>query len=197
MTLNTLWVSLACVVMLTACGRRRANSTTTIPSDSGIAMTTDGGTSVLDMHSSSDFGTTVDMGTTTTDLGPRDLGAPDLGSSDPCASEDALSTVGCNGAPLGPFQPANEFGGRCDPSADVAQGSCNSTSAICGGNPGGVGLCVLPCDSAATYVSTGGCPSGSRCFLLSGGSICFPDCTSGADCVTGACDDEGSCTSPP
>lgn len=187
MTLNTWLIGLACVVMLTACGRRRANSTTTIPSDSGIAMTTDGGTSVLDMHSSSDFGTTVDMGTTTTDLG----------TSDPCASEDALSTVGCNGAPLGPFQPANEFGGRCDPSADVPQGSCNSPGAICGGAPGGVGYCVIPCDSAATYVSTGGCPRGSRCFLLSESSICFPDCTSGADCVTGSCDDEGSCTSPP
>jgi len=54
--------------------------------------------------------------------------------------------------------------------------------------------CVAVCPMADTYVSTGGCPTGSRCFTFSDIAICFRDCNSASDCFPGEmCDGEGSC----
>jgi hypothetical protein len=136
-----------------------------------------------------------------TDSGLRDAGTLDTGAAgDPCAAdEEPRSTVGCNGGILGAARAPNSFGGLCTPSADPAtdpSGSCTDANAVCWGG-GGEGICVTLCEpSAGTYVSTGGCPTGSRCFDLVEAGLCFPDCNTGADCASGRCDGEGSCVEP-
>lgn len=119
------------------------------------------------------------------------------GTTDPCASDEssALSTVGCNGAKPG-AQPDDEYGGKCTPDANSDQGSCKDANHICDYydvNLGGI--CVVECTPGATYVSTGGCPAGSRCFDFGDIALCYPDCTGASDCGTGVCDDEGACSS--
>ncbi len=174
---NTLILS-ACVLALVACDNGGSGTP-----DSGSSSTPDSGSS-----------TTPDSGSSTT---------PDSGSStDSCqaSNSNAMSTVGCNGGVLGPSQAANDFGGLCtagaDPMTDPA-GTCTNTNGICAGDAGQQGLCLTTCTPGADYVSTGGCPTGSRCFDLgTSGGICFPDCNSGSDCATGACDSEGSCEPP-
>jgi len=142
--------------------------------------------------------------------GARDAGAPRDGSvdagEDSCASdtEDPASTVGCNGPPAGPPAP-DAIGGPCTPESASAPGP-----GTCGPAPGatpvcvpdetapGAGRCVYECDVARTYVSTGGCPRGSRCFDLGGYARCYRDCRADEDCAPDeTCDLEGSCTRPP
>ncbi len=151
-----------------------------------------------------DAGGTRDSGGGTMDAG-RDTGTP--GPDDSCADDDPTLTVGCNGGILGASQPAHDFGGTCTPSEENAEGSCTNANAVCWGDVGAPGVCLTTCTpSEATYVSTGDCPTGSRCFDLRdteiGAALCFPDCNSGTDCATGACDGENSCvggepTAPP
>ncbi|MCZ7685642.1 MAG: metal-dependent hydrolase [Sandaracinaceae bacterium] len=113
-----------------------------------------------------DAGGRVDSGSSGTDSGtPRPDGG---GSGDDCeaSGDDAVSTVGCNGGVLGAARTANDFGGLCTVGDDTnPAGSCTNTNGVCWGVEGGQGICVTTCTpSAANYVSTGGCPTGSRCF---------------------------------
>jgi hypothetical protein len=61
-----------------------------------------------------------------------------------------------------------------------------------------MGICVVRCPRAATYISTGGCPMGFRCFTLGDElAVCFRDCDAMHPCPTGyECDAEGSCVRP-
>jgi hypothetical protein len=113
---------------------------------------------------------------------------------DPCATDtDPYDTLGCNGAILGPGRAANEFGGRCELS-DFAEGTCVFDFAYCWSNEAETeGICLIECDPAATYISTGDCPTGSRCYTFDVEAFCFPDCESGDDCATETCDEEGAC----
>jgi hypothetical protein len=99
----------------------------------------------------------------------------------------------------------DEFAGACtpDPSSDPdglpLQGSCAASTDRCAFVPGETGICVRQCEPATTYVSTGDCPSGSRCFTVdaaTGNAFCFPDCETGSDCTSGSCDAEGGCIPP-
>jgi len=126
----------------------------------------------------------------------RDSGARrDAGVADSCeaSEETAADTVGCNGAPPGPAAD-DAFGGRCMPSATEARGSCTDPESLCDGDETTAGgICTVPCDASAMYVSNGGCPPGSRCFNLGGEGWCYPDCNSDTDCATDFCDLDGSC----
>ncbi len=138
------------------------------------------------------------------DGGARDAGHTDGGeggtATDPCAADEphAIETVGCNGAILGVGQPDDAFGGVCTPSGtELGRGSCADANAICLANAEAAGFCVVTCTPGDTYVSTGGCPTGSRCFDGGAGiGVCLPDCQIDADCVNGQCDDDGSCVPP-
>jgi hypothetical protein len=142
--------------------------------------------------SGTDSGASEDSGS---DAGPGD--SPDGNAVDPCAAAqpDALATVGCNGAPPGPGAARDGYGGRCDYVDRGSPGSCTEPGAQCAGGPG-EGICIRPCTPADTFVSTGGCPAGSRCFTLDfamGLAFCWPDCESAADCATDGCDLWGRC----
>ncbi|MEZ4226114.1 MAG: hypothetical protein R3B13_34530 [Polyangiaceae bacterium] len=120
------------------------------------------------------------------------------GGSDPCAADDnnALTTVGCNGASIG-AQADNAYGGKCTPDANFGQGTCTDPTNICDAFDETLGgICVVECTSGGTYVSTGGCPAGSRCFDFGTVAFCYPDCADENDCGTGVCDSEGACSSP-
>jgi hypothetical protein len=112
---------------------------------------------------------------------------------DPCATDQPLTTVGCNGEPAGPAA-ANTFGGRCTTTTGgSAAGTCANTSHFCAEDQ-----CVPLCTAtAATEVSTGGCPAGSRCWDTGILTFCYPDCRGPADCATGRCDSaRGLCRGP-
>jgi hypothetical protein len=129
----------------------------------------------------------------TADAG-ADGGAADGRPADPCASNNPLTTVGCNGEPKGPA-PANTLGGLCSPGdAGAASGTCSSTSHFCVYH-----VCALLCEpTASTEVSTGGCSAGSRCWDTGLIPFCFPDCRGQADCPNGlVCDSaRGLCRAP-
>ena len=119
------------------------------------------------------------------------------GSADTCAADEtnAVSTLGCNGSMIG-AQADNAYGGKCTPDENDPQGSCSDSSLVCDYYDATlVGICVQECTPGATYVSTGGCPSGSRCFDFGTVAYCYPDCSSGTDCGTGVCDEDGACSS--
>jgi hypothetical protein len=133
--------------------------------------------------------------------GDRDAGTRDSGTPrDECAAgqQEAASTAGCNGAILGPDRADNAFGGRCTLVDGNDAGTCTGADAYCYAFVAGdrAGICLQTCTAGATYVSTGGCPSGSRCFNLNNVDLCFADCTEGADCSTHHCDGEASCVEP-
>lgn len=119
-------------------------------------------------------------------------------SSDPCASDPAGSAagVGCNGGFVSGEPAANTAGGACTADADPMTnpaGSCTGTL-VCGAQAGMMGRCIPLCTAGATYVSTGGCPSGWRCFDLEGNGVCFRDCDATHPCPADQmCDGEGSC----
>lgn len=127
-----------------------------------------------------------------------DASDPD-GERDPvlCTAleEEAADTLGCNGGILGPLVADGAFGGRCMlVEGGTPQGTCVDASAECATIDGLSGVCLVPCAPQATFVSASDCPGGSRCFTFAADrAVCYPDCTSSADCTTGACDDDGSC----
>jgi hypothetical protein len=157
---------------------------------------------VLMLASGCDGSTEVDAGVDAgMDAGavPMDAGARDAGMVDRCAADTNVGlTVGCNGPLIGPDEPANEFAGLCT-GDNEGPGTCSFTGAICWAYPGQVGVCTRLCTpSEDTYVSTGGCPSGSRCFVIEEDfALCFPDCEEDADCSTDSCDSENTCVDPP
>lgn len=117
-----------------------------------------------------------------------------VSGGDPCATDEAHSAcvVGCNGPVRGPAA-NDQFGGYC--LIGGPSGTCADTNDDCVEMfPMGEGLCLQPCPVAATYSSTGGCPSGSRCYAWDASNgYCFPDCQVNADCTTGMCFADGSC----
>lgn len=105
--------------------------------------------------------------------------------SDPCTTGgfNIAETAGCNGEPLGPGVPDNEFGGRCisEPDSCVPPTFCLD------------GTCIQQCPPAAGFIGSSTCPSGSRCWSADGFGACFPDCRVDEDCPYGFCNDFGSC----
>jgi hypothetical protein len=177
-------------LMLVACGgggNPRPDGGMMMGTDGGMMMGTDGG---------------MMMGT--------DSGRPDSGgmrsdggmSSDPCASDvmGMPDRVGCNGYASGDPMPNGPLG-TCTLAADPMMnpaGSCTGMNMICGAPMGAsMGICYVTCPPASTYISTGGCPTGFRCFTLDregGLAICFRDCDGMHPCPSGfRCDPEGSC----
>lgn len=155
------------------------------------AVTTDG--RVTDMAHSTDTGVTTDTGVVA-DSG-SDTGTSMDSGTDPCAGDatSAMTLAGCNGPAPGAGAAANAINGTCTPDGTNGHATCTSTDARCYGDTGELGLCLQACTPAETYSSTSNCPTGSRCFTLSSGAWCFPDCASGADCTTGFCDGDSSC----
>lgn len=132
-----------------------------------------------------DTGSAIDTG--------RDIAMPDTGPADPCfaaaAGAAAAATLGCNGPVGGPTRDANEQGGAC------TMDSCTEPMSDCRAD----GFCQVGCNPGMAYTSTGGCPSGSRCFPIGmGAGLCFIDCNTAADCpIPGStCDSEFSCIPP-
>lgn len=121
-------------------------------------------------------------------------------NSDVCAATDtdAISTVGCNGGFSSATPAANEFGGACTVGDEtMPAGSCTGAGAVCNGPAGMSGSCLQACTPGSTYVSTGGCPTGARCFDLGGNGFCYRDCDATHACPPGQmCDGEGSCAVP-
>ena len=147
------------------------------------------------------------------DAGPSDAGSVDSArpdsaggldaghdaGSDPCATDEetAGAAVGCNGAFGGPAAD-NAFGGACDVGAED-RGTCTDLTAYCDdADDDARGQCLVPCTpTSPTYVSTGGCPTGSRCFDFGDGDAwCYPDCTAHTDCPSGLCGYDGTCLDP-
>ncbi len=118
---------------------------------------------------------------------------------DACAAEaaDAVSTVGCNGGFASGDPEPNEVSGSCTVGGDTEPaGSCVDESAYCAAEEEGgtTGQCLALCSPSSSYVSTGGCPNGYRCFTLGTNGICFRDCDASNPCPSGySCDAEGSC----
>jgi hypothetical protein len=161
-------ILMVCALVLVACGGSRP----VVGSDSGGG--TDAGTTP-----GTDSGPRADSGGGGHDSGPT--------SSDPCsgAAETSAANAGCNGgfSSTGPM--------TC--TGDAAGGAGTCPSGVCSGAEGAMGFCFLSCTNGGTYVSTGGCATGSRCFMLDM-DICFFDCDATHACPTGMmCDDEGSC----
>jgi hypothetical protein len=153
--------------------------------------------------SNGDGGNTTDVRTGGSDAG-ADSGSRDSGpvNNDPCARDQmsSASGVGCNGGFVMGEPAANAIGGTCVPAADPQmnpRGSCTAMDGICAPDMMGAmtGRCIAPCTPGATYVSTGMCPSGFRCFDLGmGNGACFRDCNNAHACPMGMmCDGEGSC----
>lgn len=163
----------------------------------GITGCDDGG-------GTADAGT--DAGTTPMMDGGTDAGAPgtDSGPPDPCAAtmSNAISSLGCNGGVYGSTPMDDEIGGPCTPDGMDPPGpsTCtpvSGTQAACVPDEADptTGTCLYFCPPSGSYVSTGDCPTGSRCFTLDTDfALCFRDCNSAADCFDGEeCDGEGSC----
>ncbi|MBL8681736.1 MAG: hypothetical protein JNK05_21385 [Myxococcales bacterium] len=135
-----------------------------------------------------------------TGTGGGDSGRPDTGvSSDRCSAGEmnAVSTVGCNGGFAMGMPAMNTPGGACMGGGEAnPMGSCPANH-VCTGDMGMSGVCLPTCNPGSTYVSTGGCPTGFRCFQLSAGGLCFRDCNAANACPMGQmCDPEGSCVEP-
>jgi hypothetical protein len=149
----------------------------------------------------SDAGPRSDSGPSFIDGGPRpDTGPrPDSGGGgeDECATDQETSadTVGCNGGWDEGEPAANAPLGACTVEDGGTAGTCTGENAFCAPLFGGVDpVCWEACSEADTYVSTGECPSGYRCFTLEGGALCFRDCDDEHACPDGwECDGEGSC----
>ena len=166
-----------------------------------LALAACGGTNNSDV----DAGVDTDGGASMTDAGSTrpDAGARDAGATDDCAADDTdpAGTVGCNGGFISAAPMANAPFGTCTPDEANPSGTCADATSFClpGADPM-VGVCVPTCELADTYVSTGGCPLGSRCFNLGEGGVCFRDCDDTHACPAGEmCDAEGSCvqSAPP
>ena len=142
---------------------------------------------------------------TETDAGTPADAAPRDARTDPCAQVPGSPGDGgtCNGAPLGPVTMADTLGGPCTEDPADEAGSCmnlsRATDALCVPDPLGQARCTYLCEPASTFVSTSGCPTGSRCFTLSRTfAQCFRNCRTDADCeVFEECDSEASCVLRP
>jgi len=121
----------------------------------------------------------------------------DAASSDPCsaAAANATSTLGCNGGFASSTPAANAPGGTCTGGGMAMRaGSCTGANAFCGAEADMPGFCLANCMPGSTYITTGTCPAGFRCFDLEGSGVCFQDCDATHACPTGQmCDAEGSC----
>lgn len=124
----------------------------------------------------------------------------DAGPMDECAASgsNAASTVGCNGGFVSGEPEPNEPGGICTTGGETNPGgTCTHTSAVCAPATEGAseGRCVVGCPPSMTYVTTGDCPTGFRCFRAAEEyGICYLDCDATHPCPTGTvCDSEGSC----
>ncbi len=142
----------------------------------------------------------TDSGVDARSGGGNDASRPDTGtSSDRCSASDmnASSTVGCNGGFAMGTPAMNAAGGACMGGGMAnPMGSCMA-NAVCDADMGMTGICIPTCMPGSTYVSTGGCPMGFRCFSLSAGGACFRDCNATHPCGAGLeCDGEGSCVTP-
>ncbi len=131
----------------------------------------------------------------TPDGGRRDSGVV---NNDRCAAEQAMAaaSVGCNGGFVTMDPAANAVGGTCMVDPMNEQGSCTDATAFCVPSAMGsmTGRCGRECTPGGTYVSTGGCPTGFRCFAVAMGGACFRDCDAAHMCPMGLmCDGEGSC----
>jgi hypothetical protein len=83
----------------------------------------------------------------------------------------------------------------------TAPGGACTCDAQCANDGGNVGVCIYGvCMTRATGACAPaggqtGCPAGSRCWNLSGGTnvgpLCWPDCS--AHTCSGTCDEDGSC----
>ena len=65
--------------------------------------------------------------------------------------------------------------------------------------PNTLGLCLKSCTPSDSYVSNGGCPTGSRCFTFDKANnfaVCMPDCKNGTQCSSGSCTLDGACSIP-
>jgi hypothetical protein len=146
-----------------------------------------------------DAATSADGSTSRTDSGSvrRDAG---MMSSDRCSASQAMatSTVGCNGGFVSGMPAPNSAGGTCTGGGmEMPMGTCMANM-LCTANAMMMGICLPTCTPGSTYVSTGGCPMGFRCFDLDGAGLCFRDCDATHPCPTGQmCDDEGSCVTAP
>jgi hypothetical protein len=179
------WASLVVVVLvMVACGGSRRS----VGTDAGSITVVDSGVRV-----DAGGGGGVDSGG---------------GTGDRCATNgmgaEALANLGCNGGFASGTPAANADYGTCTVAADPMTnpaGSCASANAACVPDAEGstTGICRTFCPVAATYISTGGCPTGSRCFTLTDDTgetfgLCFRDCDASHACPTGmTCDAEGSC----
>lgn len=119
-------------------------------------------------------------------------------NSDTCAAEaaNATSTVGCNGGFASTTPAANTPGGSCTGGGEaMPAGTCTTPNAFCGAEADMPGFCLATCEPGSTYITTGTCPTGFRCFdLEANGGICFQDCDATHPCPEGQeCDGEGSC----
>jgi hypothetical protein len=123
-------------------------------------------------------------------------------AADPCAADStrAAETVGCNGGFLEDAVPG-EIGGPCTrPDPDVARGTCSDEVSVCMVPPGLTeGICATICPVLDTYVGTGGCPAGHRCFRVATTAetigVCYLDCDEEAHpCPEGFfCDSDQGC----
>ncbi len=198
--------SLVCVCVaglaLVACssGNRRRGIDSGAGTDSAVGT---------DSSMVTDSGPGTDSSVGTDSGGRPDTGiGRDSGTADPCEAGDGdpSSTVGCNGGVYGSTSRGNEIGGACTldgTATEPVPGSCMAgpvgSMNFCTPEAEGAstGTCVYVCAAGGAYVSTGGCPAGSRCFSLTDVAVCFRDCTSSADCFAGEmCDGEGSCVVP-
>lgn len=121
-----------------------------------------------------------------------------INPADSCATDEAIDTVGCNGGFIAGEPAANGPLGTCTVGTEeMPSGSCTTPNAGCFGEDetATTGTCEVLCAPAGTYVTTGTCPTGFRCFTLGEDlGLCFRDCDATHACPTGyECDEEGSC----
>ena len=121
-------------------------------------------------------------------------------SNDSCEADDtdAVSTVGCNGGFVSGEPTANGPLSACTVGTEEnPSGSCTAENSGCfgGGEGATTGTCEVLCEPGASYVTTGTCPTGFRCFDLGEEfGLCFRDCDATHACPTDyECDEEGSC----
>jgi hypothetical protein len=181
---------IACALValtVAACG----GETTPIRSDSGTGGV-DSGMGGSDSGPRPDSGPGSDSGPGTDSGGGSDGG----GTGDPCAASMAsqLTTLGCNGGFASGEPAPNGPDGACTPDAEdpLAPGSCTLENSIC--FAGLTSYCMTTCPRAETYVSTGACPTGYRCFQQGVSSAyCFRDCDDTHECPYGWMCEDGGC----
>ena len=190
MTTTKMKMVLSLLAVAAMVGCNPSSSTTDTGASTSDAGTSDTGASTHDTGSIvlTDTGT-IEL----TDTGPR-TDAP-MVSTDPCAEdEDPITTLGCNGF-ASSTPAANTPGGACTGGGEaMLAGTCTGADVICDADVEMVGFCMPTCTPGETYVSTGGCPTGFRCFDFGDEAICYQDCDATHACPSDQeCDPDGSC----